>query len=534
MRFRLALPLILVGAAACFADTYPRQPAIDIQNYTFRIQLSDAHDEISGEADVSVRFIKNNVAEFWLDLASPSAGKGMTVTSVTSSGVAVPYTHQNDRLDIRLASTPRAGETRDYRVVYGGLPADGLHILKNKFGDRTFFSNNWPDMAHQWLPTVDHPSDKATSEFFVTAPARYKVVSNGRLVEERKLPGGLRLTHWKESVPICTWLDNIGVADFNEHSIGALAGIPLTTWVFPQDREAGATIFDNATRQSMEFFTSHIGPYPYEKLAEVEAAGQGGGMENASAIFYGEKAITGKPAFGLVSHEIAHQWFGDSVTEKDWDDVWLSEGFATYFSLLATEATEGRDAFVTALKAARDRIYSAEARMPATAVVQTKPWRGIPNQIVYQKGGWVLHMLRHQMGDEKFWTGIREYYRRYRDSNASTADFEKVMEASYGADLKWFFEQWLYIPGSPLIEGSWRYDPATKKINMELAQLQPGAMYRLPIDVDIDHHAKPQTVQMNRRLERFSLDCDQPPVSVEIDPDTWLLARVYFTHTAAR
>ena len=186
-------------------------------------------------------------------------------------------------------------------------------------------------LARQWLPVIDHPYDKATSEFLVTAPARYQVVANGLLQEELDLGDGRRMTHWKQSVPIATWLNNIGVAQFASRHFGTVAGVPLQTWVFHQDRDNGILTFEGPTRQAMEFFTSHIGPFPYEKLADVQVTQMGGGMEHASAIF-GESGVRGHlPALGSrqLAHEISHQWWGDSVTEKDWDDVWLSEGFAT-------------------------------------------------------------------------------------------------------------------------------------------------------------------------------------------------------------
>ena len=178
------------------------------------------------------------------------------------------------------------------------------------------------------------------------------------------------------------------------------------------------------------FFSEHIGPYSYEKLANVAAAGINGGTEHASAIFYGEKGVTPAPATGLVVHETAHQWFGDSITEKDWDDVWLSEGFATYFTLLYTEHYEGRDAFVAGLKASRARVLALQKSLPGVAVLHDNlsDMSQVLNQLIYQKGGWTLHMLRGVIGTDTFWAGIREYYRRYRNASASTADFRRVME----------------------------------------------------------------------------------------------------------
>jgi aminopeptidase N len=525
---RLAASLALF-VSLVFADTYRRQPGVDVQHYVFRVTLNDDSDEVTGETTVTLRFVRDGLTEFWLDLASASDGKGMTVSEVTSAGEAVRYTHQADRLTLALVPPSKAGELREFTVKYRGTAANGLKTVRNKFGERCFFSVNWPDMAHQWLPTIDHPSDKATSEFVVTAPVKYQVVANGLLQETIDLGDGRRLTHWKQSVPIATWLNNIGVAQFAVRHYGTGAGVPLETWLFHQDRDPGMTTFEEPTRQAMAFYSEHIGPYPYEKLADVEAAGMGGGMEHASEIFFGQGSVSGRPNLSLVAHETAHQWFGDSVTEKDWDDVWLSEGFATYFQQLTTEHYEGRDAFVAGLQRNRRSVFNTEKRLPGVAVVQDKPWQGIPNQIVYQKGGWVLHVLRGQIDTDKFWAGIREYYRRYRDGNASTGEFRRVMEEVSGADLGWFFEQWLYRAGSPAVEGGWKYNAATKKIEVELTQTQAGEAFRLPLEVAVrGAQARIEKIEMTGKRQSFEIAADQEPASVELDPNTWMLMDAKF------
>jgi aminopeptidase N len=511
---RLLIPLAL--AATLFADNYPRQPGIDVDHYVFRVTLADNTDQITGETTVAVRFLREGMTQVSLDL-----GKAMTVSAVTVDNAPVQFRHDGDRLGITLPSAPPAGQVRRLGIRYSGTPAGGLKILKNKYGDRCFFSANWPDLARQWLPTVDHPYDKATGEFLVTAPAKYQVVANGALEEVTDLGDGRRLTHWNQKVPIATWLFNIGVAEFASRTFDTFSGIPLETWVYHQDRDAGIATFEEPTRMAIDFYSSHIGPYPYQKLADVQSAGNGGGMEHASAIFFGEKTVTGQPALRLVAHETAHQWFGDSVTEKDWDDVWLSEGFATYFTLLTVEHYQGRDAFVRSLEQSRGQIFATEKRMPGVAVVQTTEWKGIPNGIVYQKGGWTLHVLRGQIGTEKFWTGIREYYRRYRDANASTADFRRVMEEVSGADLGWFFDQWLYRAGTPVVEGVWRFDAAAKKIVISLSQRQPGEPYRLPMEVAVG--AKIERIEMTQRQQDFEIAADQEPAAVTLDPNTWIL-----------
>src|SRR5262245_5404813 len=379
----------------------------------------------------------------------------MTVTSVTSGGKPVPFTHDHNVLTLPLSAPSTAGRHAQFTIAYHGAPAGGLRILPNKHGDWSAFSENWPNHARDWLPMIDHPYDKATSEFIVTAPAKYQVVANGLLLEETDLGDGRRRTHWKQSVPIASWLNALGVEQFAVFHAGIVKGVELQTWVAHQDAESGRMYFEKPAREALEFYSEHIGPYAYEKLANVAAAGLNGGTEHASAIFYGENGVRAEPATSLVAHEVAHQWFGDAVTESDWDDVFLSEGFATYMALMCTEHYQGRDALVVGLKRSRETVLRLEARNPKLKVTHDNLDRmsQVIDQVKYQKGSWTLHMLRCLMGDSAFQAGLRNYYARYRDANASSEDFQRVMEHAAGQDLGWFFEQWLHRAGSPNIVG---------------------------------------------------------------------------------
>ena len=261
----------------------------------------------------------------------------------------------------------------------------------------------------------------------------------------------------------------------------------------------------------------------------MQAAGLNGGTEHASVIFYGEKAVTMKPATNLVAHEIAHQWFGNSVTESDWDDVWLSEGFATYFTLLCVEHVEGRDAFVSGLKRSRAAVFGLEANPPNAPVIHESltDMKKVLNRLIYEKGGWTLHMLRGLIGMEAFRAGVRDYYQRYKGRNATTADFQRVMEEHSGVALGWFLDQWLRRAGTPVVDGTWSYDAGKKLVRVSLRQTQVGDVYRLPIEFGLDGD-RVERMDMNFREATFAFAVEKEPAAVRLDPNTWLLATVTF------
>lgn len=526
---RRFITLLLLGLASSSlaADTYPRQPGIDALHYAFTLTLLGDSSVLTGEARVTLRLVDAAVREVALDLVGVTGDTGMTVDSVATGAGAVAFEHAGDRLRLPLPETLTAGDEVTYTIRYRGVPGEGLLVHTNLHGARVVFSENWPNRARHWLPMIDHPYDKATGEFLVTAPATYQVVSNGRLIETRDLAGGQRLTHWRQAVPISSWLYSLAAAPFSVHHAGDVHGIPLQTWVFPEDREAGRALFEETTRRAMAFFIERVGPYPYEKLANIQASGMGGGVEYASAIFYGEKGVAS--GTGPVVHEVAHQWWGNSVTEPDWDDIWLSEGFATYFTLLYTEHAQGRDAFVDGLRRSRATVLATELKLPDTPVIHRNldDMSRVLNALVYQKGGWVLHMLRHEVGTERFWEGMREYYRRYRDAHASTDDLRRVMEEVSGRNLGVFFAQWLTRGGVPRLEGRWRYDAARGRVEVTVTQAHASAPYALSLEIGLQTGTalspRVERAVMDDREATFSFAADAEPVAVILDPGTWLL-----------
>lgn len=522
-------------------DTYPKNPNIDALNYAFTLELSDTTDVVVGELALDVRFVGPGVRAVRLDLISASAArgdKGMRVSGVTLNGSAVPYTHADDVLLVPLATAPAVNQRARVVVRYAGTPATGLKIGNNKYGDRTFFSDNWPDKARHWLPTIDHPSDKATSEFLVTAPSHYQVVSNGLQLESTDVPGGRRRTYWKNSVPIAPWLYVLGVARFAVQRVDTFEGKPIETWVYAQDRDAGFVDFATPTKDVLAYYSDYVGPFAYERLANIQSNSVSGGMEAASAILYSESSVTGTRSVrwrNVVIHEIAHQWFGNAVTEADWDDVWLSEGFATYFTLLYIEHAYGRDEFVRGLQSSRNTVMSFAAKNPAYTIIHKNLSRmeDVTSSHTYQKGSWTLHMLRGLIGDDAFRRGIRAYYARHFNGNATTADFRRAMEEASGQELGWFFEQWLYKPGTLKVAGTWTYDAATKQVRVTLDQVQTdGSLFTVPIEIGVYAPGQPsptmQRVQLTAKSNVFTISTPTEPQEVRLDPNLWVLMEATF------
>ena len=523
------------------ADNYPKNPDIDILHYRFELILSDNKDIIRGSATLYILFKVKGLKKIRLDLVNKddtSEGKGMEVSKVTLNGRTQKYVHRENVLTIVLDQPSRVNQEISLTIDYYGVPASGLKIAPNKYGDRTFFSDNWPNRARHWLPTIDHPYEKATSEMIVIAPNHYQVISNGLLVEESNLNDGLKRTHWKQAVPISCWLYVLGVAEFAIQYIDTFEDKSIQTWVYKQDREAGFYDFAVPTKHTLQFFSDYVGPFAYEKLANIQSNSVGGGMEAATAIFYGDNSVTGKRTSrwrNVIIHEVAHQWFGNAVTEYDWDDVWLSEGFATYFTLLFREHAYGREDFVSGLISSRERVFDYYEDHKNYRIVHNNlsDMSQVTSGQTYQKGAWILHMLRNLIGDEIFQEAIRNYYSRYMNSNATTDDFKHEMEIVSGLDLDMFFNQWLYQGGHIILDGSWKYDDKKKEIIIDIQQVQnDGYLFSFPIEFGIYEEGKvaPTVEQrsVTKRKSSYSIPADLKPNKVAIDPRTVLLANWSF------
>jgi len=498
------------------------QSSIDVQHYKFEIELSDTSDTIKGKATVTIKFT-GPIVKFSLDLTSANKGKGMIAYLVKENDQPITSAHGHDSLIIWLKKPTEKNETRTFEIFYRGIPSDGLIISKNKYGDRTFFGDNWPNRAHNWIPCKDEPGDKATFEFIVTAPNEYKVVSNGKLAEEKDLSDNKKLTHWIEDVSLPTKVMVIGVAKFAVKQYeDSPPGIPVTAWTYLQDSTTGFRNYSVAPA-IIKFYSNYIAPYPYNKLANVQSKTIFGGMENASAIFYYEEsAEQNRSMEDLLAHEIAHQWFGDMASEKKFSHLWLSEGFATYMTNIYLESRYGTDSMNKRLGKDRKMVIEFAKHSNHPVVDSTSPLMNLLNANSYQKGGWILHMLRMQMGDAVFQNFIRTYYDHYKGGNADTRDLEKIAEQVSGKDWKQFFDQWLYEPGIPQLDIQWKYDDPNKKVFITVIQQQKEGALQFPLQMRL---ADKQVVTLNvtKQNEMFSFPANDTVNNVYADPNTLLL-----------
>ncbi len=495
------------------------QKAIDVQHYKFEVELSDASDAIAGKATITVKFL-SGASSLQLDLTSLHDEKGMIAFQVFEKGKILQKAHRDDKLDIYLAIPAKKDEVRTFEINYMGTPDDGLVISKNKYDDRTFFADNWPNRAHNWLPTNDVPGDKASVEFIVIAPSHYKVISNGTLIEEKVL-NDKRRTHWKETNPIPTKVMVIGAAKFAIERVDSSYAIPVTAWVYPQDSSKG--FFDYALADDiLKFYEEYIGPYPYKKLANVQSKTIFGGMENASAIFYNENTVKGdRSSEALLAHEIVHQWFGNTATEKSFAHLWLSEGFATYLTNIYIEQKYGRDSFYKRLEEEKIKVINFTKTTNNPVVDSTSELMDLLNANSYQKGGWVLHMLRNEVGDQQFKKIIQTYYQQFKWSNADTKDFQKVAEKISGKDLNVFFNQWLYQPGIPQLEIKTKIDAEELTIEIEQGKKLFDVVLEVRI-VDADGVTTVHPIQVKEKETSFTFKT-KGPVQLQIDPDNKLL-----------
>lgn len=457
-RLLLIISVLSLSLNGFSQHTTSHLQGIDVLRYKHHFELNDSTNLLKGRSIITLNI--KDAESFFLDFENLSDdGLGMKVKSVTINNwttedsynpsdilhqTPCKFSEENDKLFIRLKKSTIWDSIITIEIKYQGIPRDGLVIGKNKFGNRTFFGDNWPNRAHQWFPCIDHPSDKAFVQFYVTTPAHYEVIANGKWKSyEINEDETLKTVHYQSETELSTKIMVIGVADMETDTVHCHHDFPLTSMVYPENKDAGFHDFAQAD-SILDFFIKKIGVYPFEKLANVQSTTRFGGMENASCIFYDEHSITGtRSNENLMVHEIAHQWFGNSASEKDWRHLWLSEGFATYLTICYVEEKYGKEKMYEMLQKDKQKVIRFHQMNPRPIIDTTSNYLSLLNPNSYQKGSWFLHMLRNKVGDELFWKGVKKYYETYQFSNANTDDFMKVMEEISDTKLADFFDFWL-------------------------------------------------------------------------------------------
>ena len=539
-RFGVALATVLVASALG-----AQQRAFHVINYDLTLDLPETGKTIEGVAKLTVQRRARNDT-LLLDLLD------LKVKRVAVDGAPVAFKQDAQYVRVPVSSARR--DTIDVTIEYSGAVTDGLVIGVDSAGRWIAFGDNWPNRARRWIPSIDHPSDKSTVTWTVRAPSDRKVVANGSLVEETPIPRASdpngstgrpvarTLTRWRESRPIPAYLMVIAAAPLVRYELGATACglaelarcVDQMVYVAPEQQQILPGEFKRAG-DIVEFFSRLVGSFPYEKLAHLQSSTRYGGMENAGAIFYADGLFRrGGVSSSLIAHETAHQWFGDAVTQREWGHVWLSEGFATYFAALYAGHAFGDGALTAEMSKTRTQLTKSAvvASRPVVDSAQTD-LMALLNENSYQKGGWVLHMLRNTVGDSAFFRGIRDYYATYRHGNALTDDFRAAIEKQTGSSLAWFFDQWLRRPGVAQLSTSWQYDAASRRVTLVVEQGGRFAPYRFPLTVDVTdaagsvHRVRVDIPAQSRASVALPVELSGgAPRAILIDPTVQLLAEI--------
>jgi len=363
------------------------------------------------------------------------------------------------------------------------------------------------------------------------------VVANGTFNDCEVVVDGGRHSNcfWQEPHPIPTYTMVIGAGEFTVSNhrpiIHGRDTIPIQVWAYAEDSAfADSAPFKNAT-EIVEAMERLVGPFPYEKLAHVESSTKFGGMENSSAIFYAERPyVERRMGEGVVRHETAHQWFGDAVTPRHFHHLWLSEGFASYFDLVIGAVLHGDSVLTAGMRRNAESYFASSVVDRPILDTTVTDYVTLLNANNYPKGAWVLHMLRGLVGDSSFFRGIREYYRRYRDSTALSDDFRHVMEDAAGRDLEWFFRQWLRQPGYPQLDVAWRQQ-GVGRVRLDVTQIQPAAwgrfrLARLTVEFRAaDGRVARRVYSVEGSVSVLFADLPFVPQTVTVDPDGALLLK---------
>ena len=514
-----------------------RSRTYDVIHYRIVVSFDEAQKKVLGSTSITLTPLKHNLDSIVLDAVD------MNVTAVSlGSRHALRFTNRSPELSIHFDRRPTFADTVSIVIDYTCTPTKGLYFIQP---DSTDPSRRWQIWTQgedhdnrYWFPCYDFPNDMATSEVIATVRDSYTLVSNGRLISERHdTKNGKRTFHWKQSKPHVSYLIMLAAGEYvilrDRHR-----NVPIQHYVYKEHLTDAPRSFAN-TKRMMEFFERKTGyPYPWDKYAQIVIDEfMYGGMENTSAVtlnddltIHDARAALDYSADGLVAHELAHQWWGDLVTCRDWTHLWLNEGFSTYFASLWTEHNKGRDEFQ------HEMYQSARAVMTRADISGRRPIVSHESygDNLYAKGAWTLHMLRNLLGEEEFFRALQFYLTRHQFRPVDTHEFQLAVEDATGQNLDWFFRQWVYGGGHPELVVTSMWDDAAKKLNIGLTQTQEidslTGVFRFPLDIECTTSSGKwlTTVLVARQQDTAEIELPEKPVMVIVDKDKKLLKSLTF------
>jgi len=529
----------------------------DTRHIALDLRFDWDREQVTGVETMSLKPLLSDLRRVELDAAE------MTITSVKMASDALKFDQDlpNQKLRIELGRSFQPADELTLVIEYhtngaqarlAGLVGAGLRFIKPTTEDpskpRQIWSQGESEYNHYWFPCYDHPNDFFTSEISATVEKPFSVISNGKLLETKENRDGTRTFHWKIDQPHASYLTSIVVGEYVAVG-GEYQGIPVVTNVYPNEVKEGKITAARLT-EMVKFFSEKTGlKYPYAKYAQTTARDFGGGMENISAttqtdnMIHDARTELDSNSDGLQSHELAHQWFGDYVTCRDWSDIWLNESFATYFQAMWDEHKLGQDDFLYSDVKANQDAYLAAWRQGNRRPIVTKNYANpdaVFDTYAYPRGGAVLHMLRLTLGEENWWRAINYYLHKYANQPVDTEQFRIAIEESTGQAMDWFFDEWLYKMGHPVFRVSQTYDPAAKALSLSVEQVQTAdsssqfpqaTLFQMPVNIEISAAAgtRVERVQiLAKKQQTFTFKVDSRPLLVNFDYHGTLIKELEF------
>jgi aminopeptidase N len=536
-----ALLVVFLTAPLLRADeAYARTRDYDLQHSRIALRFDLEQKKVLGEVTHTISILRDGTAKIAFDSA------GLTIQSVTVNKATAKFETTTDKLIVPLPAVAKAGEKFDVAIRYEGKPTKGMYfILPDKdYPDRPkqIWTQGESEDTRYYLPTYDYPNDRLTTETILTVPASWITVSNGKLISVADAGKGLKTWTWRESVLSSTYLITVVAGEFDETK-DSWRGMPVTYYA-PKGRGDRLPVNYSRTPAMIDLFSKKLGvDYPWEKYAQVMVDDfVAGGMENSSATTNTSSSLNHPKIAAelytdeddLISHELGHQWFGDLVTCKDWGDIWLNEGFATFMESVWAETRYGKDQSDFARRE-RAHQWFGETNLYQKPIVRhdfddSSEFDGN----AYTKGGWVLHMLRHQLGEDAFYRGLKHYLEVNRGKNVVTADLAKAIEESSHTNVDQFFSQWLYGAGAPKFDLTYSYDNDKHQVALTVKQTQKVegrvGIFRVPVDVEITTSSGPKlySITVSKPEEIFTFPSSSLPLMVLFDKGGHVLKSAEF------